>query len=141
MPAPITFDDGLLRFTIRNTETGEQAAHSLDVLLLRLTCEECEIQHSLQVNSAGSYVVTAAFLTDLAARMAGLGVPECTASIAYQLWTTSATEIEALKKNTNETPNSPSGSESSQPPTSESAESDSPAPDQTPTPELGSGPT
>jgi hypothetical protein len=126
---PITLDDGLLRFTIHNRETGEDVKHSLDVLLLRLTCQECEAAHNLQEDANRCYIVTAAFLADLASRIVGLGVPECTASIAYQLWGTSVREMDALKKNVSETPNSLSGSESSPPPTSdESAESDSPPP-------------
>lgn len=106
-------DDGLLHFAIRNRTTGEETPQSIDVLLLRLTCEECEQLHRLQVNATGEYVATAAFLLDLAKRLAGLGIADCTPSMAFQLWSASAREIEALKKNTSETPNSHSGSESS----------------------------
>ncbi len=113
---PIHLDDGLLRFTILNRETGEQANHSLDVLLLRLTCQECEALHSLQADANGSYIVTAAYLADLTARIASLGVPECTASIAYQLWGASVREISLLQKKTSEQPSAPTGSESSPPP-------------------------
>lgn len=134
---PITLDDGLLTFTILNRETGESAKHSLDVLLLRLTCQECESLHNLQVED-GSYVVTAAYLADLTARIAGLGVPECTASIAYQLWGASVREIDSLQKKTNETPSLPGGSESSPPPNSdESAQSSSPPPAELPTNDSG----
>jgi len=125
---PIQLEDGLLRFTILNRETGESVNHSLDVLLLRLTCQECEALHNLQVEN-GSYVVTAAYLADLTSRIAGLGVPECTASIAYQLWGASVREIDALQKKTNETQSLPTGSESNQQPSGEpSAESTSPPP-------------
>lgn len=140
---PITLDDGLLTFTITNRETGEAVKHSLDVLMLRLTCQECEALHNLQADANGHYVVTSAYMADLTARIAGLGVPECTASIAYQLWGASVNEIEALKKNTNETPNLPTGSESNPPATtSESAASNSPAPEGSPpTNASESGPT
>lgn len=143
MPTPpINLEDGLLRFTILNSKTGESVNHSLDVLLLRLTCQECEAMHNLQVEN-GSYVVTAAYLADLTARIADLGVPECTASIAYQLWGASVREIDTLQKKTNETPNLPSGLESSQQPSgSKSAESNSPPPTNSPpTSESESGPT
>jgi len=108
-------EDGLLHFKIRNRETGEETPHDLDVLVLRLTCEEAEATHNLQVNAAGEYIATAAFLVDLAGRITGLGISNCTPSLAFQLWSVSAREMEALKKNTNETPSSPSGSTSSQP--------------------------
>ncbi|MGH8743516.1 MAG: hypothetical protein ACREUY_04480 [Burkholderiales bacterium] len=133
MPAPLEFDDGLLRFTLNNRETGEATKHTLDVLLLRLTCEEAETLHNLPLNDSGAYKPTAAFLADLAKRIEELGVPGCTASVAYQLWVASATEIESLKKNTSETPNLHSGSESNQESQSnESAASDSPPPETTP---------
>ncbi len=144
MPTPpIQLEDGLLRFTIHNRETGDSASHSLDVLLLRLTCQECEALHNLQADANGYYVVTAAYLADLTARIAGLGVPECTASIAYQLWGASVREIDVLQKKTSETPSLLSGSESSQPQNpDESAESPSPPPTNPPsTSDSESGPT
>lgn len=116
MPEELTtLDDGQLHFKVRNRGTGEETAHSIDVLLLRLTCEECEAGHNLQVNDRGQYIATAAFLTDLAARLDGMGVAGCTPSIALQLWSASVREIESLKKNTSGTPSLHSGSESSQP--------------------------
>jgi hypothetical protein len=130
---PIQLEDGLLRFTILNRETGEATKHSLDVLLLRLTCQECEALHNLQADANGSYVVTSAYLADLTNRIAGMGVPECTASIAYQLWGASIRGIDDLQKKTSETPSLPSGSESSpgQNP-DESAVSNSPPPAESP---------
>lgn len=108
-------DDGLLRFKIRNSATGEEAEHAIDVLLLRLTCEECEISHRLQANEAGQYLATAAFLTDLAARLEAQGVAGCTPSVARQLWVAGAARLDELQKKTDETPSSPSGSQSIQP--------------------------
>lgn len=147
MDAELTFNDGLLRFRVRNTETGEETPHAIDVLLLRLTCEECETVHSLPVGDDGRYVVKGqvaiAFLTDLAARIAAIGLPQCDTSLAYQLWRASLTEIDNLKKNTSETPSSPSGSESSpSQPSEPSAVSDSATPTESPpSSELGSGQT
>lgn len=118
-----TLDDGQLHFKIRNRGTGEETDHSIDVLLLRLTCEECEATHHLQTNERGEYIATAAFLNDLAGRLAAMGVADCTPSVALQLWSVSVREIEALKKNTSEQPSAPSGSESSHAPESGSMES------------------
>lgn len=113
MSNPLTvLEDGQLHFKVRNRATGEEVEHGIDVLILRLTCEECERTHNLQTNARGEYVATTTFLTDLAGRLAAMGIDGCTPSIAMQLWHVSANEIEALKKNTNGTPSSPSGSES-----------------------------
>lgn len=126
---PIQLEDGLLRFSILNRSTGEHVNHSLDVLLLRLTCQECEELHNLPTDDDGSYKVSAAYLADLTSRIIALGVPECTASIAYQLWGASVREMSALQKKTSEMPSSPSGSESNPPPNpDESAPSTSPPP-------------
>lgn len=105
-------DDGLLRFKIRNSATGEQTEHAIDVLLLRLTCEECETTHRLQTNDSGAYIATAAFLTDLAAKLESQGVTGCTPSVARQLWVAGAARLDELQKKTDETPSSPSGSQS-----------------------------
>src|SRR5262245_34719734 len=110
---PTVFDDGLLRFSIRNAASGESAEHSIDVLILKLTCEECVEAHKLQTNERNQYIVTATFLNDLAARIQALGIPGVTASVAFQLWVAATTNVEALKKNTSETPSSDSGSTSS----------------------------
>lgn len=105
-------DDGLLRFKLRNRETGQETPHAIDVLLLRLACEECEQTHRLEVNAEGRYIATAAFLTDLASRLAALGITDCTASVARQLWVVSEVQMDELQKKTDETPNSDSGSAS-----------------------------
>lgn len=105
-------DDGLLHFKTRRD--GEEVGQSIDVLILRLTCEECIDAHRLPEDAQGRYKPNAAFLIDLAARLGSIGVADCTPSVAYQLWIASAGEIERLKKNDNATPNSLSGSESSQ---------------------------
>lgn len=113
MPEPLkVLEDGQLHFAIRNRTTGEESPHAIDVLILRLLCEECERSHNLQANSKGEFLATAAFLTDLAGRLEAQGIAGCTPTIAHQLWCASVAEIDSLKKNANETPNSPSGSTS-----------------------------
>lgn len=104
-------DDGQLHFKIRN-RAGEETEHAIDVLLLRLVCEECETSHNLKTDANGHYLATASFLTDLTGRLTAVGVHGCTPSLARQLWSISAAEIESLQKKTNETLNSPSGLES-----------------------------
>jgi hypothetical protein len=108
----IVLPDGSFRFKVRSRD-GAEVEHSIDVLFLRLTCEECEDAHQLPTTGEnGAYRATTAFLVDLASRLEAAGVSGCTASIAYQLWNVSVRELELLKKNTSETPNSPTGSES-----------------------------
>ncbi|MCI0333544.1 MAG: hypothetical protein L0228_10015 [Planctomycetes bacterium] len=106
-------EDGTLHFKVR-AQDGSEREHSVDVLLLKIACEECVLKHKLATDQkTGAYVPTVEFYQDLAARLAGgLGVEGCTPSIAHQLWHASAVGIEALKKNASETPSSDSGSES-----------------------------
>lgn len=117
---PPILSDGLLRFGVRPAGgTDEQIiVHEIDVLLLKMTCEECEAAHHLEekANPDGSRTIYAsvAFLQDLAARLQGLGLTGCTATVAKELWQQASQVIDSLKKNTNETPNSPSGSTSNQ---------------------------
>jgi hypothetical protein len=105
---PAILDDGLLHFALRASDGSERQC-AVDALMLRLTCEECVEAHHLPVGPNGRYVVTTAFLSDLAGRIAALGVEPCTPSIAYQLWVSGDAELERVKKNTSETPKSDSG--------------------------------
>lgn len=97
--------DGLLRFKIH----GREAEQSIDVLLLKLACQEVVAKHDLQVRDE-LYVPTAAFIKDLSDTLTGLGIDGCTPSIALALWKASEDEVEGLKKNESETPQSDSGS-------------------------------
>lgn len=106
---PQTLSDGLLRFQVKPLGDGEAVVHELDVLLLKLACEECESKHGLKVVE-GRVRPTTDFLRDLAAKLETLGVVGCSASVAYQLWCEASDAIALLKKNTSETPNLPSGS-------------------------------
>lgn len=100
--------DGSITFNVKSMDGKSLRTISVDCLLLKLCCEEAETAHGLKDGQSPP----AAFLKDLAGRLQGLGVEACSPSIAYQLWHLSGQMIAALKKNTNETPNSPSGSTS-----------------------------
>ena len=111
--ADIVLDDGILRFKIKPSggTDADVKTCELDVLLLKMTCEQCERAHSLE-SKDGQVFASVEFLRDLAARLKNLGVENCSATVACQLWKQSYRVLDGLKKNTNETPNSPSGSTS-----------------------------
>lgn len=115
--AEVVINDGLLRFGVKPVDSEEIKHHEVDVLLLKMTCEECELAHNLKSKDGegGTKTVyaTTKFLQDLAVRLQGLGIDGCSATVACQLWKQASQVIDSLKKNTNETPNSPSGSTSS----------------------------
>ena len=100
--------DGMIRFKVKDLDGKVVRELAVDALILKLCCEECETAHGYK----GGDSPTAAFLADLAKRMQAIGVEGCSASIAYQLWFLAGDAISKLKKNTNEQPNSPSGSTS-----------------------------
>lgn len=102
--------DGSLEFRVRR-KNGEEQTISIDLLVLKLICEECEDQHQLRASN-GTTKPTAAFLQDLAKRLCGAGVDNCSPSLAWQLWFAGIEQMNDLKKSMSETPNSPSGSES-----------------------------
>jgi hypothetical protein len=99
-------DDGLLHFQVKGRE-GEQ---TIDVLLLKLACQEVVDKHQLAVSADNRYVPTAAFLKDLSDALGSLGLQGCTASIAFQLWRDADAAIEQQKKSADETQTSPIGS-------------------------------
>ncbi|MEX2176188.1 MAG: hypothetical protein WD872_17635 [Pirellulaceae bacterium] len=109
MESPL-LSDGLYHFRARIG--GQEQEHAVDVLCLRLTCEECEDAHRLPEDAEGRLKPTSAFLRELAGRFEELGVTGCTPSIAYQLWLAAPGVLGDLKKNTSETPSAPTGSES-----------------------------
>lgn len=110
--------DGILRFGVKpvNGTDADIVQHEVDILLLKLTCEACEMAHGLKETKSadGTYkvVATPAFLIDLAKRLQDIGLKGCSATVACQLWQQSSAIISDLKKNTSEPPSSPSGSTS-----------------------------
>lgn len=112
---PIVLHDGSFSFGIK-LPNGEIFEQTIDLILTKIACEECERRHSLQVVN-GSLQSTTAFLIDLAATLSSLGVKsapdkDCSPCVAFQLWHAVSAKIGQLKKNMNEPPNSPTGTES-----------------------------
>lgn len=98
----ITLDDGRFVFGVTDPD-GERQERSIDLLTLKLTCEDCEARNGLQADSQGRIRPTAKFLSDLAKSLQG-DVPGCTPTIAWQLWLASFGAMERLKKNMSEKP-------------------------------------
>jgi hypothetical protein len=108
---PVVLEDASLLF--KTAIGGVEKEHRIDLLTLKLVCDECQEDHQLPVKD-GRYVPRSQFLLDLAGRLQLIGVEGCTPSIASQLWVAAYEGIESLKKNVKETPNSPSGLELTQ---------------------------
>ncbi|MDX1964126.1 MAG: hypothetical protein SFX18_13315 [Pirellulales bacterium] len=98
----VDLQTGSMKFNIVDDATGTKTPHEVDVMLLKLACEEQERTHNLEIRD-GKYVPTPQFLFDLANSLKGLGLPMCTPTMAFQLWCAAGAQIETLKKNT-ETP-------------------------------------
>jgi hypothetical protein len=77
--------------------------HKIDLLVLRLVCEECVEENNLAVKD-GRYVMTAGFLLDLAGRLNDVGVDGCTPTEARQLWMLSTQTQETLKNDSSGMP-------------------------------------
>ena len=100
--SPIMHDGTLVFRVERGGEEPER--YTLDLLMLKLTCEAMEAKHSLRV-AEGRLIATPAFLLDLAGELQTLGVENCTPTIAWQVWISASQQLEALKKNIEGTPN------------------------------------
>lgn len=103
------FDDGLLHFQVKAAD-GQLRDHAIDILALKLACDECVEANRLPEDDKGRLKPTSAFMRDLANKIGELGVEGCTQSVAYALWIAATEGIETLKKNMSETPTSDSGS-------------------------------
>ena len=110
MAEALNLVNGKLLVNVTDADGEVRGTHEVDVLVLKLICEECVDHHRLVVKDDGTYTVTSAFLLDLAGRLLAL-VPDCTPSIAYALWVAADQQIDRLKKNTLPPPSSPIGSE------------------------------
>ena len=120
--ASLLLSDGSLEFRILRKD-GTETPVSIDLLVLKLCCEQCEEDHRLKTAN-GMTTPTPAFLHDLAGRLAENGVPDCTPSLAWQLWIASIEQMSRLKKTTNGTPKSLFGTESTPEPSPEPKSSD-----------------
>ncbi len=101
-PTDTVLSDGTLRFVVRKPGQ-EDVPIVADLLILKLTCEACEDRHSLQ-STDGRMRPTPEFLSDLASSLGVCGIPDCTPTIAWQVWIAVSEQLSALKKSTNETP-------------------------------------
>ena len=79
--------------------------HRVDLLELKLTCEECEKTHALETDAEGRMKPTAAFLRDLSGRLEQIGVCQCTPTIAYKMWVAGANAMVELKNAISGMPN------------------------------------
>lgn len=100
--------DGLFHFGVRKGE--EVLPRAIDVITLKLACEEAEAMHRLEKDAEGLLKPTAAFLDTLAGKLKGC-IEDCTPSLAYQLWSIGPGLVDDLKKNMSEPPNSPTGTD------------------------------
>lgn len=104
--------DGTFAFKVKKSD-GTLVECSVDVISLRLACQEAEDTHRLPQSEKGGLLPTAEFLKTLTGLLAqSAGVKDCTPSIAYQLWIISGDLLDGLKKNMSEPPSSPSGMDS-----------------------------
>ena len=88
-------DDGRVTFQVNNgPQDGKQ--FQLDTITLKLACEEIEEAHKL---SAKGYKPTIEFLKDLAKRLSEF-IPDCTPTLAYNVWDETNKKFLTLKKNT-----------------------------------------
>jgi hypothetical protein len=95
--------------------TGEMRFHAMsddglserriDLLWLKLTCEEAERDNSLQVDAEGRFQPTAQFLDDLAARLSTKVEGGCTTTMAYQMWIAASHAMTELKNAMSGMPN------------------------------------
>jgi hypothetical protein len=96
-------EDGTIQFVVRRPD-GTTTEHGVDLLVLKLTCEECQTAHQLAVKD-GLMNPTAAFLIDLAGRLAGLGLDGCTPTMAHRAWVTASEQMVRLGESRGEMPN------------------------------------
>lgn len=96
-------DDGTLKFRVKRPD-GAETEHSVDLLVLKLTCEACEEQHRLQTVE-GRLQPTPAFLADLAVQLGGLGLAPCTPTLAWQAWIACGEQMGRLGNAHSEKPN------------------------------------
>jgi hypothetical protein len=94
--------DGELIFAVRRAD-GTVTEHRVDLLMLKLTCEQCETAHRL-TDAEGQVNPTPEFLLDLAGKLQAIGIERCTPTLAWQAWVAASEQMQMLKKNLSTTP-------------------------------------
>lgn len=102
-PGDALLSDGKVRFRVRRSG-GAETVHEVDLLVLKVTCEQCEDQHQLTIKD-GRIQPTADFLIDLAGRLTAYGLADCTPTLAWQAWIAATEAMASLKNAMSETPN------------------------------------
>lgn len=102
-----TIDDGTIPVKIQGGESDGKTVQ-LDLMLAKIAFEEVEIKHKVYETKGpdgkSNWKATTAFLADAAKAMQSVGVPNCTGTMAYQLWSIVSQRWIDLKKNTREVP-------------------------------------
>jgi len=85
---------GKILFSIQTPEGPQDI--EMDVLWLKLTCEEVEKQHNLETDAENRLIPTAKFLDDLKIKLQER-VPTCGETVAWQMWIAVAEAMSELK--------------------------------------------
>ena len=101
-PSGAILTTGELRFHVMTAEGLSERL--VDLLWLKLTCEEAERENDLRIDAEGRFLPTAQFLDDLAARL-GAKVEGCSATMAYQMWVAASQAMTELKNALSGMPN------------------------------------
>jgi len=101
MTGPILTTGELLFHAMTNDGPVE---HRVDLLWLKLTCEETERENELRSDAEGRLLPSSQFLDDLAARI-GAKVSGCTPTMAYQMWIAASKAMTELKNAMSGMPN------------------------------------
>ncbi|MEI7673282.1 MAG: hypothetical protein WCK00_14320 [Deltaproteobacteria bacterium] len=95
--------DGALLFCVHRRD-GTQTEHKVDLLVLKLACEDCEKQHSINRGIGEPMQPTPEFLIDLAERLSGFGLDNCTPTLAWQAWKAATEQMSRLGESQGEMP-------------------------------------
>lgn len=90
----LSIDESKFSVCLRDGDTSRTI--DLDLLETRLALESVERSHDI---AAPGWTVTPEFLRDLAAALAPLGLPDCSPTVAYQIWNGVVSAWADVKKN------------------------------------------
>ncbi len=95
--------DGTLLFHVRRRD-GTESEHTVDLLVLKLACEDCEKKHQIGRGVGEPMQPTPEFLVDLAERLSGFGLDNCTPTLAWQAWKAATEQMSRLGESQGEMP-------------------------------------